>query len=125
MKVQRKVVEVWKSLSPCERRIVRSRAQVATSAILRSHSKIILSLVAGNPPRAIGKAGLCSTSQVYRVAHRFVQEGPPGLADQREDNGETKADEGYLRWPRIGGFRVDSVRIHGDESWVRFRRLFG
>jgi transposase len=29
------------------------------------------------------------------VAERFVQEGPRGLSDRREDNGETKADESY------------------------------
>jgi len=95
MEVQDKVLEVWKLLSLRERRMIRSRAKAATNAMLRSHSKIILSLVGGNGARAIAKAGLCSTSQVYRVAQRFVEEGPPGLADQREDNGETKADESF------------------------------
>ena len=56
---------------------------------------MILSLVAGHGARAIAKLGLCSMSQVYRIAERFVEYGPPGLDDQREDNGETKADEWY------------------------------
>jgi len=95
MKVQEKVLEVWKLLSSRERRIVRNRAKVATDAALRNHCKIVLSLVADNGARAIAKSGLCSTSQVYRVAQRFVDEGPAGLVDQREGNGETKADELY------------------------------
>jgi transposase len=32
---------------------------------------------------------------VYRVAHRFVQEGLVGLGDRREDNGEEKVTEDY------------------------------
>lgn len=95
MKVQERVLEVWKSLSHRERRMVRNRAKVAVDVTLRNHCKIILSLVAGNGARAIAKSRLCSSSQVYRVAERFVEQGPPGLVDQREDNGETKADELY------------------------------
>lgn len=95
MKVQERVLEVWKSLSPRERRMVRNRAKVAVNALLRGHCKIILSLVAGNGARAIAKSGLASSSQVYRVAERFVEEGPAGLVDYREDNGDTKADEDY------------------------------
>ena len=95
MKVQGKVLEVWKSLSARERRMIRNRAQVALDAPLRGHCKVILSLVAGNGARAIAKSGLASSSQVYRVAQRFVEEGPVGLVDYREDNGDTKADEDY------------------------------
>lgn len=95
MKVQDKVLKVWKSLSSRERRIVRNRGKNALDATLRNRCKIILSLVAGNGALTIAKSGLCSTSQVYRVAQRFVDHGLPGLVDQREDNGETKADEHY------------------------------
>jgi transposase len=95
MKVQERVLEVWKSLSRPERRMVRNRAKHAVDAVLRGRCKVILSLVAGHGARAIAKLGLCSISQVYRIAERFVEDGPPGLADQREDNGETKADEWY------------------------------
>lgn len=95
MKVQEKVLKAWKSLSRPERRMVRNRAKYSDDAGLRSRCKVVLSLVAGNGARAIASLGLCSTSQVYRVAERFVENGPSGLADQREDNGETKADEWY------------------------------
>jgi hypothetical protein len=95
MKVQQKVLQVWKALSRRERRMVRNRAKVALDAVLRGHCKIILSLVAGNGARAIAKSGLASSSQVYRVAERFVEQGPVGLVDHREDNGAVKADEDY------------------------------
>jgi transposase len=95
MKVQEKVLKVWKSLSSREHRFVRNLAKAAQDPLLRNHCKVIMSLVAGNGARAIAKTRLCSTSQVYRLAQRFVEEGLPGLADHREDNGETKADEHY------------------------------
>jgi len=120
MRIQDKVLEVWKSLTPRERRMVRNRGRVAVDATLRNRSKIILSLVRGNGARAIAAAGLCSTSQVYRVAQRFVEEGPAGLVDQREDNGETKADEFYqsVLWEVVAN---SSPRHHGFQrpTWTQ------
>lgn len=95
MKVQRKVLRVWESLSRRERKITRSRAKHSPDGVLRLRCKIIVSLVAGTSPAAIVRGRLCSESQVYRTANRFVEEGLLGLADAREDNGETKADEHY------------------------------
>lgn len=95
MKVQERVLKVWRSLSSRERRMVRNMSKACLDPLLRNHCKIVMGLVAGNGARAIAKSGLCSTSQVYRVAERFVEEGPSGLGDRREDNGETKADESY------------------------------
>lgn len=112
MKVQERVLEVWKSLSRGERRMVRNRAKVAVSATLRNHCKVVLSLVAGNGARAIAKLGLGSSSQVYRVAERFVEEGPPGLVDYREDNGETKAGE-YYRSVLLEVIGSSNPRQHG------------
>ena len=43
----------------------------------------------------IAKGGLCAKSQVYRVADRFIEHGPVGLADRREDNGENKVVDTY------------------------------
>lgn len=95
MKIDQKVLEVWKSLSLRERRLLHSQGRASTNSVLRVHCKIILALVAGHGARTIAKSKLGSVSQVYRVAERFVEEGPAGLADRREDNGETKADEDY------------------------------
>jgi transposase len=93
VKIQDQVLNVWRTPSRSERRLVRSRAKHSCDPHLRNHCKLVLSLVGGNGARAIAKAGLCSISQVYRVAHQIVECGPAGLADRREDNGETKADE--------------------------------
>lgn len=112
MRIQDQVLEVWKLLSYHERRLVRSRAKCAVDVMLRTHCKIILSLVRGNGARAIANAGLCSTSQVYRVAQRFVEHGPSGLADRREDNGETKADE-YYQSVLLDVVANSSPRQHG------------
>lgn len=95
MKVQERVLSIWKSLSPRGRRMLQSQAKAAADATLRGRCRVILSLVRGQGARAIAAAGLGSISQVYRVAARFIEQGPAGLADRREDNGETKADEHY------------------------------
>lgn len=95
MKVQKQVVRVWQSLLPRERRIMRTKAKGCPDAVVRNHCKIVVSLAAGNSPAKIAASGLCSASQVYRIAHRFVERGLAGLADGREDNGETKADEHF------------------------------
>lgn len=95
MKVQVRVLKVWQSLSRRERRIMRIKAKGCPDAVLRNRCKIVVSLVSGNTPTAIVGGGCFSSSQVYRIAGRFVEQGLPGLADGREDNGETKADEDY------------------------------
>jgi transposase len=89
------VVNVWQSLLRRERQIVRTKAKGCPDAVVRNHCKIVVSLVAGNSPTKIAASGLCSASQVYRIADRFVEQGLAGLADGREDNGETKADERF------------------------------
>ena len=67
----------------------------ASDAVMRCRCKIILSLVQGKAPTTIAKGGLCAKSQVYRVADRFIEHGPVGLADRREDNGENKVVDTY------------------------------
>lgn len=96
MKVQEQARRAWASLSKWERKVIRTKAKASPDAVVRSHSKIILSLVQGVQPREIARGSSCSVSQVYRVAHRFLDEGPAGLADKREDNGENKVDEVYI-----------------------------
>ena len=44
----------------------------------------------------MASGGLCSESQVYRVARRFVEQGPLGLADGREDNGDAGDFRGMI-----------------------------
>jgi len=113
MEVRRKVQNVWRGLSKRERRVLRTFARSSPDASARVHAKIILSLVQDKSPTEIHRGGLCSASQVYRVAHRFVEHGLSGLADRREDNGVIKASEGYewhlliavAKQPKDYGFR--------------------
>jgi transposase len=61
----------------------------------RLRCTIVLNLVRGESTEKMSQILGCSVSQVYRIAWRFVEEGEIGLADRREDNGETKVDESY------------------------------
>ena len=85
-----KVLAVWRGLRIREQRIMRAMSRGSPDAVLRCRCKVILALVQGKSPTAIAAGGLCSASQVYRVAHRFIEQGPQGLPDRREDNGENK-----------------------------------
>jgi len=93
--VPRRVQVRWKQLSQRERRVIRALARSSPSAVTRSRCKLVLSLVQDVTPTDIAKSRQASESQVYRVAHRFINEGPAGLSDRREDNGEVKSTEEY------------------------------
>lgn len=113
MEVRFQVQKEWRGLSVRERRVLRTYAKSAPDAGIRCRAKVILGLVQGKSPTDLHRGGLCSASQVYRVAHRFVEHGLPGLADLREDNGQAKATEEYqyqllmavAKQPRDYGFR--------------------
>ncbi len=95
MSIQQRVVRGWQALSKRERRIMRMHSRHAPSAVLRCRCKVIVGLIQGKTPTQLASGGLCSGSQVYRVAQRFVEQGPAGMADAREDNGQGKIDESY------------------------------
>jgi transposase len=78
-----------------------------------------LSLVQGNGPQQIRQTGLGSVSQVYRVAERFVEEGPAGMADKREDNGEAKVTEAF-EWELLIAVAT-SPRHYGERrpTWTQ------
>jgi transposase len=113
MDVRRNVQRVWERLAKRERGVLRTLAKRSPDAGIRVRAKVVLSLVQGRSVQEIHRGGLSSVSQVYRVAERFVEEGPPGLADRREDNGEAKVTEEYecrlllivARSPRDFGYR--------------------
>ena len=67
----------------------------ASDAVMRCRCKIILRLVQAKAPAMIAQGGLCAKSQVYRVADRFIEHGPVGLADKREDNGENRVTNAH------------------------------
>ena len=95
MDVCRKVQQAWCQLSKRERRILTTFARSSPDAGLRCRAKVVVSLVRKYSAQQIAKGGLCSVSQVYRVAERFVEQGLWGLADRREDNGDCKVTEEY------------------------------
>lgn len=96
MNVMDRVRSSWGQLSKRERRVIQSKAKGAPQATVREHCKIILAIVRGVHPQEIKRGATSSVSQVYRVAHRFLEEGPAGLADRREENGESSVDEHYV-----------------------------
>lgn len=63
---------------------------------LKIHYLMIVNLVHGRSPTQTAQVLNVSRSTVYRVAHRFCEQGELGLLDHREDNGEPKLDERYL-----------------------------
>jgi len=94
-KVFKEVQAAWKRCSKSMRRKLRSWAMASSDAGFRLRCKIVVNLVRGESTQKISEVLGCSLSQVYRIAGRFVEEGEIGLADRREDNGETKVDESY------------------------------
>ncbi len=93
MKIQEQVVRRWQQLSKRERRIMKTFSRHRTCAVERCRCKVVIGLVQGKTPRQLSGGGLCSESQVYRVAQRFVEQGVTGMTDAREDNGDHKTDE--------------------------------
>jgi transposase len=89
MELWKEVQQVWQRMSLRERRVARSFAKGSPDAVLRCRCKVVLALVAGNSPSKIAQTGLASQSQVYRVIQRFREGRLAGLADRREDNGDS------------------------------------
>jgi hypothetical protein len=95
MKLRGQVQRTWQDLSRRERRVLRAYARGSLDAGLRLRCKIVLGLVQGNSPTALTRAGMGSSSRIYEVMHRFIDQGLLGLADRREDNGDPKVTEYY------------------------------
>ena len=64
---------------------------------LAMRCQIVLLSAKGRTRAAAAEAVGCAISWVYRVLARFHGGGVAALADRREDNGEVKLDELYLR----------------------------
>jgi transposase len=95
MTVRSRVVQSWQRLTYRVRQIIKTKSMRSGNAVSRLRCKIILGLVQGKSPTQLVRGGLCSESQVYRVASRFLTEGLQAVADRREDNGEHKVDARY------------------------------
>ena len=95
MKLRVQVQQTWQKLSSRERKITRSYAQGSPDAGLRVRCKIVLALIRGSSPTEVIRSGMAASSLVYHVMHRFIGQELLGLADRREDNGESKVTEQY------------------------------
>ena len=95
MRIVQQVVEAWKRLVKRERRWLISESMRSVDAGWMMRCKILRNLARGEAPVRIASILGCSRSQVYRVASRFLADGPAGLVDQREDNGQPKVSEEY------------------------------
>ena len=95
MTLRVQVQQTWQRMSSRERRIFRSYGKGSPDAGLRVRCKIILGLIRGNSPAMVIRSGLASSSLVYDVMHRFIEDSLSGLVDRREDNGEPKVTEEY------------------------------
>jgi transposase len=96
MKIIQHVHGVWKGLCKQTQRWLNAESMVSGDAGWRMRCKIIRNLVRGEAPTTIARLLGCSRSQVYRVAQRFLELGPEGLVDRREDNGDAKVSEDYV-----------------------------
>lgn len=95
MKLRSRVQQAWQALSRRERGVLRSRTKLASDGGMRVRCKIVLALVRGSSPTEVIRSRMASSSLVYDVMHRFIDQGLLGLADRREDNGDTKVTEEY------------------------------
>ena len=95
MKLRVQVQQTWQKLSSRERKMIHSYGRGSPDAGLRVRCKLVLALVRGNSPTDLVRSGMAASSLVYDVMHRFIDQTLLGLADRREDNGESKVTEEY------------------------------
>jgi transposase len=96
MSIIEQVHAVWKRLSKKTQRWLNSESMVAADAGWRVRCKIVRNVIRGEAPTMIARLLGCSRSQVYRVTQRFLTQGPEGLVDRREENGEAKVSADYV-----------------------------
>lgn len=95
MDIVSEVGVVWKRLSKEERDWLISESFRGDEVGWRMRCKIIRNLVRGESAERISSILGCSRSHVYRVAWRFIEAGPAGLVDRREDNGDPKVTDDF------------------------------
>ncbi|MBL7040691.1 MAG: tetratricopeptide repeat protein [Pirellulaceae bacterium] len=117
-----KVQAAWKNQSRKIQRQLRSNAQYHSDARFCQRWKIIWNLVRGNSPSSIAHHVAISYSNVIRVARRFVEQGPAGLIDRREDNGTVKITEDHEELLLMAA--AQSPRDYGFDRPTWTQKLF-
>jgi len=104
MKVARKVQRKWARLEERRRQGIRSMARGHSDGGTRCRAQIIVALVQGKRVPDIEAILQCSNSLVYKIAHRFLEEGEAAFADRREDNGQIVVTKHVERvvWAMVG-----------------------
>jgi transposase len=106
-------------LHPRTRAKLERLARRCTDADTRVRYLIVVRSGEGWSGTRISKALGCSASTVSRTLDRYAAFGEAGLLDRREDNGQAKADEGYVatvRWILAGTPREF---FHRRPTWTR------
>ncbi len=98
MDVRKEVQRVWKAMSSRRRKAVLSAAKSSGDGAYRCRCQIVVNLAKGVGPGTIQRQLFCSEAHVYRVAHRFIEQGEAGLVDRRDENGGGKVTEHYELW---------------------------
>jgi transposase len=118
MKIARMVQEKWKRLRESRRKAMRAMARGHSNGDTRCRVQIIIALVQGRSVREIISVLQCSSSLVYKTAHRFRKLGEAAFADRREDNGETVVTKTVqnLVWAMV----ADTPRKYGHRrpTWT-------
>ena len=119
MDIVTEVMRRWKGMRKQERDFVLRESMSGRDAWLRIRCKIVRNLARGESATKIHQILGCSRSQVYRVAHRFLENGIVELVDHREDNGPTKVSEEYAR--EVLTVVAGSPREHGYDrpTWTQ------
>ena len=105
MKIARMVQKKWKRVRETRRKGMRAMARGHSNGDTRCRVQIIIALVQGRSVRDIVDVLQCSSSLVYKTAHRFLQLGEAAFADRREDNGQTVVTKPVqnLVWAMVSG----------------------
>jgi transposase len=94
-------------------------AKRCKDADTRTRYRIVLLSADGWRGRRIVKALGCSASTVSRTLDRFECYGQAGLIDRREDNGQTKADDPYVRTVAWILESTPKEFFHRRPTWTR------
>lgn len=136
MKIVRMVRKKWNQFRDLRRKAMRSMAKGHPDADTRRRAQIVVALVQEKSVQQIVQVLQCSPTLVYKVSHRFLEQGQAAFADRREDNGEavvTKTVENCV-WllvaetPRQFGHRRPTwtlellVRVLRERTGVRLSR---
>jgi len=93
MSVSKKIRRKWSQLSKRRRSGIRAFARGNPDARTRTRAQIVVALVQEHSAGTIAEVLQCSTSLVYRVAARFLEDEELAFADGRENNGQRVVTE--------------------------------